>query len=78
MPLMCNPLYCGTVLCLKHTLPITELGRWVRKALALPDHAFTPRTQLFLFKINLDEQRKLTRAGLEPATSGLTCRGSTN
>ena len=28
--------------------------------------------------INLDEQRKLTRAGLEPATSGLTCRGSTN
>ena len=31
-----------------------------------------------VIQINLDEQRKLTRAGLEPATSGLTCRGSTN
>ena len=34
--------------------------------------------QMKLIQINLDEQRKFTRAGLEPATSGLTCRGSTN
>ena len=32
----------------------------------------------YIFRYILDEQRKFTRAGFEPASSGLTCRRSTN